>query len=205
MKRATSMWNRRGRMPLWKKSGSRARRSFGTGFTSATRVFVNGAFVAPTKVTATTLKVKIPAAALKVAGGAEIDVDNVPPGNWSCSDYAIRTLPVLAKGAVPIVTPSPAKLAFGKQKRGTSSGPLAVTLTNGGTALAGLYAPAVTGPDANDFTVTNSCTGSLAAAAQCTVSVTFKPGAKGTRNATLLLLDSAFDSPQAVALGGTGT
>ena len=35
-----------------------------------------------------------PASALKVVGGAEIDVDNVPPGNWSCSNYAIHTLPV---------------------------------------------------------------------------------------------------------------
>jgi hypothetical protein len=177
----------------------------GTGFTSATRVFIDGAYVAPGKVTATALKVKVPASALKNAGGAEIDVDNVPAGNWSCSNYSIRTLPVLAKGDVPLVSPAPAKIAFGKQKTGKTSPPQTVTLTNGGTALAGLYAPVLTGPDAGDFALSSSCGGSLGPAAQCSLSLTFKPAAKGVRSATLLLLDSAFDSPQAVSLGGTGS
>jgi hypothetical protein len=177
----------------------------GSGFTNATRVFIDGNYVAPSKVTATSVKVKVPAASLKSVGGSEIDVDNVPSGNWPCSNYAIRTLPVLAKGELPLVSPSPAKVAFGKQKTGKASTPQAITLTNAGSALAGLYVPVMTGPNASDFSISNDCGGSLGAGAQCSVAVTFKPGAKGLRSATLLLLDSAFDSPQAVPLSGTGS
>jgi hypothetical protein len=138
-------------------------------------------------------------------GGAEIDVDNVPPGNESCSNYVVRTLPVLAAGNVPLVSPSSARLSFGKQKTGKTSAPQTLTLTNVGTALAGLYAPAVTGANAVDFAVSGNCGASLGPSAQCTLSVTFTPGARGARSATLLLLDSAFDSPQTVNLSGTGS
>ena len=177
----------------------------GTGFTSASRVFVNGVFVAPTQATATQLKVKLTAAQLKTAGGVEIDVDNVPPGNWPCSNYAVKTFQVLANAALPQVTGSPAKLAFASQQVGTSSAPQTLTVANPGGATAALYDPVATGANAADFVVASACTPSLAAGASCSVSVTFRPKAKGARSATLLLLDSAFDSPQAVALSGSAT
>ncbi len=177
----------------------------GTGFTSATRLFINGAFVVPTKATATSLKTKLTAAQLKSAGGVEISVDNVPAGSWPCSNYVLRTFPVLAKGALPQVSPSVARLSFAKQNVGTGSPPQAVTLTNGGAATAALYTPALAGANAGDFTVANNCTGALAASAQCALTVTFTPTAKGARSASLLLLDSAFDSPQVVTLSGTGS
>ena len=177
----------------------------GTGFTIPTRVFVNGVYVAPTKITGTSLKVKLTAAQLKAAGGVEIDVDNVPSGSWPCSNYAIRTFPVLAATALPQVTSSAAKLAFASQQVGTTSAAQTLTLANPGGALAALYDPVATGANAGDFLVSNACAGSLAAAASCTVSVSFRPGAKGARSATLLLLDSAFDSPQAITLTGTGS
>jgi hypothetical protein len=88
--------------------------------------------------------------------------------------------------------------------RGTLCETTPATLTNTGTALAALNGPAATGANAGDFAISSACGNALAAAGQCTVSVTFTPGAKGTRSATLLLLDSAFDSPQVVTLTGTG-
>jgi hypothetical protein len=45
----------------------------------------------------------------------------------------------------------------------------------------------------------------VAAGANCTISVTFKPTASGTRNAALSLTDNATASPQQVLLSGTGT
>jgi hypothetical protein len=55
-----------------------------------------------------------------------------------------------------------------------------------------------------DFTQTNDCGTSVAAQGHCTVTVTFQPTAVGPRLANLTFLDSALDSPQSVALSGTG-
>jgi astacin len=176
----------------------------GAGFTSATRLFINGAYVAPSKATATRLTTKLTKAQLKSVGGIEISVDNAPAGNWSCSEYVLQTFPVLAQGNLPQVAPAPAKLTFAKQKVGTTSAPQTVTLTNTGTALAALGGPATTGADAGDFALASACGSALGAAGQCTLSVTFTPAAKGARSASLLLIDSAFDSPQVVMLAGTG-
>jgi hypothetical protein len=60
------------------------------------------------------------------------------------------------------------------------------------------------GPDAADYSQTNTCGTSLASAAKCTISVTFKPKATGSRPANLILTDSATTSPQKVKIIGTG-
>lgn len=44
----------------------------------------------------------------------------------------------------------------------------------------------------------------MAAGANCTINVTFTPTAPGTRMAAISLVDSAANSPQSVALSGTG-
>jgi len=61
-----------------------------------------------------------------------------------------------------------------------------------------------TGADPGDFAETNTCGASLAARSRCTISLTFTPGATGTRTATLTVTDSANNSPQTMALTGTG-
>jgi len=45
----------------------------------------------------------------------------------------------------------------------------------------------------------------LAAGSSCTISLTFTPGASGTRSANLTFTDNAADSPQTVTLSGTAT
>ncbi len=65
----------------------------------------------------------------------------------------------------------------------------------------------VTGANAGDFAQTNTCPVSpstLAAGANCTISVTFTPTAAGARAANLSVADDAPGSPQTVALSGTG-
>ena len=63
---------------------------------------------------------------------------------------------------------------------------------------------AVSGANASDFAESNSCGSSVAAGANCTISVTFKPTAAGTRTAAVTLTDNATGSPQSASLSGTG-
>jgi hypothetical protein len=66
-------------------------------------------------------------------------------------------------------------------------------------------ARAFTGADPGDFNVsTTTCGASLGAKSTCTISVVFNPTATGKRTATLNVNDGANNSPQTVALTGTG-
>jgi hypothetical protein len=99
--------------------------------------------------------------------------------------------------------------AFGDQAVGTSSAPHTFTITNGGTGPLVFPAAAVslTGSDAGEYVVTkDGCSGQkVAPNASCTVQLAFAPKAPGSHNsASLQLADNATDSPQALALSGTG-
>src|SRR5207249_77908 len=64
---------------------------------------------------------------------------------------------------------------------------------------------AITGTNAGDFVQTHTCGSSLVPGASCSISVTFKPIASGTRTAALSVSDNAAGSPQKVSLSGIGT
>src|SRR6266702_230632 len=109
--------------------------------------------------------------------------------------------------AAPAVSLNPTSVSFGNQKVGIDSTAQTVTLTNSGTTPLSISSIALTGTNAADFAQTNTCpasTNTLAAGSSCTISLTFTPGASGTRSANLTLTDNAADSPQVVALTGTG-
>ena len=56
-----------------------------------------------------------------------------------------------------------------------------------------------------DFSVSaTTCTSSLAAKTNCTISVVFTPALVGTRTGKLSVADNASNSPQASSLTGTG-
>ena len=103
------------------------------------------------------------------------------------------------------ITLSPTSLNFGDQAVNTASPAKTVTLKNTGTASLTITAIAITGSNAGDFAQTNTCGTSLAASASCTISVTFKPTATGTRSAAVSITDNASGSPQTVPLTGVGT
>jgi hypothetical protein len=108
----------------------------------------------------------------------------------------------------PAVSLSPSSLSFGSQAVGSTSAPQSVTLTNSGTAALSISSIAISGTNAGDFTESDNCppsSSTLAAGASCTVNVTFSPGAAGSRAASVRVSDNASDSPQSVALSGTGT
>jgi Bacterial Ig-like domain (group 2)/Abnormal spindle-like microcephaly-assoc'd, ASPM-SPD-2-Hydin len=99
------------------------------------------------------------------------------------------------------VTVSPSSLSFGTQALRTSSSAQKVTLTNAQTttiSISSITSSLV------DFTRTTNCSTILAAGRSCTISVTFTPTALGLRTGTLTVTDSGSNSPQIVALSGTG-
>jgi hypothetical protein len=104
----------------------------------------------------------------------------------------------------PAVTFTPTSVAFGSQNVGTTSAVQTITLSNTGTADMNLSSITITGTNASDFTQTNNCGSVVADDSSCTIQVTFKPGAAGSRNASLTVTDNAPGSPQSVPLTGTG-
>jgi hypothetical protein len=54
------------------------------------------------------------------------------------------------------------------------------------------------------FSQRNNCGSSIAPGKSCKVSVTFHPGATGTFQGTLAVMDNDNTSPQSVTLSGTG-
>ncbi|MGC1476843.1 MAG: choice-of-anchor D domain-containing protein, partial [Terriglobales bacterium] len=108
-------------------------------------------------------------------------------------------------GAVGVATPSPTSLAFGNVALGTPS-ELPITVKNTGTAALTFASPsvAITGTVSSDFSQTNTCTGSLAPAATCTIKVTFTPTTIESQTGTVTITDNATNSPQAVPITGTG-
>ncbi|MGH9432920.1 MAG: choice-of-anchor D domain-containing protein, partial [Terriglobia bacterium] len=116
-----------------------------------------------------------------------------------------QSVPVMGTGTGPGASLSPpAGLSFGGQAVNSASNPQMVTLTNTGTSALTITGISVTGANASDFSQTNTCGTSLAANANCTISVTFKPTAAGNLAAALSVADNAAGSPQTVPLTGAG-
>jgi hypothetical protein len=107
----------------------------------------------------------------------------------------------LAVQPQPAMTLSSNALNFAAQQAQTASAAQTVTVTNTGNAALTISQVAVTG----DFSETDNCkTGSIAANANCTVSVTFVPTATGARTGTLTLYGNVSGGQATVSLSGTG-
>jgi uncharacterized repeat protein (TIGR01451 family) len=127
-----------------------------------------------------------------------------PDGNmWFTESGAAQ----IGRFSIPGVATTPSSLTFPSQPVGTTSQSMTVTVSNTGPgrplAISGV---ALSGANAGDFAInSDACTGtSLAVNGTCTVGVSFGPTAIGTRSASLVLADNALDSPQSLALTGTG-
>ena len=104
-------------------------------------------------------------------------------------------------GGGSAVSLSASALNFKKVGIGQTSAPQTVTLTNVGSATLNISSITASG----DFSISNNtCGATVAAGANCAVSVTFTPTKKGKRTGTLAFNDDAPGSPQTVALSGTG-
>jgi hypothetical protein len=100
----------------------------------------------------------------------------------------------------PSVSVSPSSLNFAGQLLASTSATQQIKLSNAGNASLSISSIASSG----DFSQSNNCGSSLAANANCSINVSFKPSAGGSRTGTLSITDNAAQSPQTVALSGTG-
>jgi hypothetical protein len=108
---------------------------------------------------------------------------------------------------IPNASLSPSSLAFGDVNIDARSARETITLTNPGTDTLVIAGIGFRGANASVFTQTNNCPGSLAPAAYCTVSISFKPTVAGTVGADLAITDNANNaaaSVQVATLTGTG-
>ncbi|MFI5112212.1 MAG: choice-of-anchor D domain-containing protein [Terriglobales bacterium] len=115
-----------------------------------------------------------------------------------------QTVALSATVINPQATLSASSLSFGTQKVNTSSAAKAVRLKNTGATALAITSIGITGKNPLDFMQTNDCPDSLAANASCTISVTFKPTAKGSRSGSVVITDNARNGPQKMSLSGTG-
>ena len=106
--------------------------------------------------------------------------------------------------AAPQAVLSPTSLSYPNQTTGTTSAAQTVTLSNPGNATLTITGISLAGTNPGDFAQTNTCGSSLAAAASCTISVTFTPASAASFSATVSVADNATGSPQTAALSGTG-
>jgi sugar lactone lactonase YvrE len=117
----------------------------------------------------------------------------------------VRSIAAIAnEAAVPVVTFDQAALTFPPQLVNTPA-TMSVKLTNTGAATMMGIAISITGTNKADFVQTNTCMATLAASANCSITVTFKPTVAAAETANISVADNAFGNPQTVLLNGTGT
>jgi hypothetical protein len=96
---------------------------------------------------------------------------------------------------------NPAQIAFPVVAAGQSSTAQPVTVTNSSSYAISSVSLAAATP----FSVTqNTCTGGVAAGANCTASVVFQPSAGGSASGALTVTSSSVATPATVPLSGTG-
>ncbi len=122
----------------------------------------------------------------------------------SSSTLGIAPASVTLNGSGQLATglaTNPSQIAFPVVAAGQSSTAQPVTVTNSSNyaiASVSLAAPA-------PFSIAqNTCTGGLAAGANCTASVVFQPSGGGSASGSLMVTSSAVSTPATVALSGTG-
>lgn len=110
---------------------------------------------------------------------------------------------VTGTGVASAVNLSATSVDCGSVTAGTSSPCAAVVLTNSGTSTLSITSITITG--SQPFTQANGCPASLAVNQSCSITPTFAPSATGAAASTITINDNAGDSPQHIALTGTGT
>jgi len=142
--------------------------------------------------------------------------------------YAHGSIMPNTSRATPIICPNivqtgnnancvqPPVLAFGNQGTGTTSMAIPISYNNcassscggsGGVILASPTYYAFTGTNASDFALSGGTCGAgimVPSGSYCTLYLTFRPGASGSRIATLTIYDNSSAGSKALSLTGTG-
>jgi hypothetical protein len=137
-------------------------------------------------------------ATLTLPAGQRVLTLDEDSGGWNINSLQFAAA---GGGGPATLSTNPSSLTFAGQAVNTTSAAQTLTVHNTGTVPASLGSIATSG----DFSQTNGCGTSIAANASCTVSVSFRPTAPGTRTGSLTITSNASNSPTTVALSGTGT
>jgi sugar lactone lactonase YvrE len=105
-------------------------------------------------------------------------------------------------GNAPSVQTSASSLSFGTVATGTTQSQV-VTLTNSGAGALSIGGISLGGSGV--FTLSTTCTSTLAPGTSCATTITFAPQISIAYTATLTFTDSAGTSPQQVTISGTGS
>jgi len=110
----------------------------------------------------------------------------------------------------PQTTPQPTISApcfsFTGDTVGKTSAPLKTTLSNLGPGTLTINGISMTGPNASEFALTNTCGTSLAVGSSCTITMTFTASVVNVPQvATVIVSDNALGGGQSVALFGVAT
>ncbi|HEV2383552.1 MAG TPA: FG-GAP-like repeat-containing protein [Terriglobia bacterium] len=136
----------------------------------------------------------------------------IGPGHFASADFngdGDVDFAATSSGAVSVMLQttlglSSGALGYAAQDSGTTSPPQEVTLTNMGTTVLNLTSISLTGSDPGDYSLNSGCGATLGPGANCTLTITFTPTTNGTRTASVFILDSAYTTPQTIALTGIG-
>ena len=121
--------------------------------------------------------------------------DFLGDGGYGSIDVLLNT------GAVSFSPTAP--VSFHAQLLGSTSPAQNITVTNTGTTPLSIASISIKPPF--QLTPRTTCHKSVAAGANCTLSVTFAPSVAGLDSGLLVLSDSASSKPQVIELNGTGT
>lgn len=144
--------------------------------------------------------------ALTLTSQGPVTIPVTGVGGSAAERYAGQDITyVTLKGAgsttlAPSAALSTTRVTFGTFKVGTTSSPVAVTLSNTGPVPLQIKSIGTIG----DYAQTNDCGTSLAAGARCTIKIVFKPTRAGTRYGGVVITDNADPGYRGVLLTGTG-
>jgi len=167
--------------------------------TGADFSMTNGCVTSVGALTSCNIKVTFKPTGTGVLNGNIVITDSAPGSP--------RTITLSGTGvsaAAPQVTLTPTSLTFASQPLGSTSPAQNINLTNSGEANLTVTGITLTGANMGDYGQTNNCPATLTSSFSCTISVTFKPLATGTRTASVSIADNAAGTPQTVSLTGTG-
>jgi hypothetical protein len=128
-------------------------------------------------------------------------------GTLTISDNALKGTQAvnLSGSGVALLNVMPSSLRFGQVMVGKSLSKT-ITLSNFRSFTIKLTGFTFTGADSSDFSQTNNCGTGLAGGKSCTVTVVFKPLAKGQRSANLKIsVGGRVGTIPLVPLSGSGT
>jgi hypothetical protein len=132
---------------------------------------------------------------------ASLTISDNGPGN----PHAIALSGTGVAAPAPVISIAPPSLTFGSQPVNSASATQTVTITNSGNAALSIAGITIGGPNAGDFSQSNTCGSSVAAGGSCTIAVTFTPKSAGSRAGSSSIANNAAGNSQTISLGGTGT